>query len=257
MQISNPKGVKNRGTQVRIRESRPAKQESRASVPEKIKFRERIGMKLYTFWRSQAAFRVRIALNLKGLKRDDVAINLDRGDQFKPEYIAHNPQAVVPTLYDGSAKLFQSVAILEYLDEKYPNPPILPKDLLARAWVRGFALINAADSHPLIVPRIRNYLADVLKVEEAGRTARIQHWLGAGLHAMEELLAEKKPTGKFCHGDSPTVADICLVTQVTPAQLCNTKLEPFKRVTRIYEACMATPAFADAHPRRQPDFAGH
>jgi maleylacetoacetate isomerase len=106
-------------------------------------------MKLYTFWRSQAAFRVRIALNLKGLTREDIVINLDRGDQFKPEYKAQNPQAVVPTLYDGNAKLFQSVAILEYLEEKYPNPPILPKDLLARAWVRGFALINAADSHPL------------------------------------------------------------------------------------------------------------
>src|SRR6266481_5870305 len=201
-------------------------------------------MKLYTFWRSQAAFRVRIALNLKGLTREDIFINLDRGDQFKPEYKAQNPQAVVPTLYDGNARLFQSVAILEYLEEKYPSPPILPKDLLARAWVRGFALINAADSHPLIVPRIRNYLTNVLKVDEAGRTAWIQHWLGAGLQAMEELLAERNPTGKFCHGDSPTVADICLVTQVTPAQLFNTNLEPFKRVTRIYDACMAIPAFA-------------
>ena len=109
-------------------------------------------MKLYTFWRSQAAFRVRIALNIKRLKREDVFIDLDRGDQFKPEYMAQNPQAVVPTLCDGEAELFQSVAILEYLEEKYPNPPILPKDLLARAWVRGFAFINAADSHPLIVP---------------------------------------------------------------------------------------------------------
>lgn len=136
-------------------------------------------MKLYTFWRSQTAFRVRIALNLKGRTREDIVINLNRGDQFKPEYKAQNPQAVVPTLYDGNAKLFQSVAILEHLEEKHPNPPILPKDLLARGWVRGFALINAADSHPLIIPRIRNYLANVLKVDEAGRTAWIQHWLGS------------------------------------------------------------------------------
>jgi maleylacetoacetate isomerase len=214
-------------------------------------------VKLYTFWRSQAAFRVRIALNLKGLTREDIAINLDRGDQFKPEYKAQNPQAVVPTLYDGDAKLFQSIAILEYLEEKYPDPPILPKDALARAWVRGFALINVADSHPLIVPRIRNYLANVLKVDEAGRAAWIQHWLSAGLNAMEELLAEKNPSGKFCHGDSPTIADICLVTQVTPAQLFNTSLEPYKRVMRIHDACMAIPAFADAHPRKQPDFEGH
>jgi maleylacetoacetate isomerase len=214
-------------------------------------------VKLYTFWRSQAAFRVRIALNLKGLTREDAFVNLDRGEQFKPEYTAQNPQAVVPTLYDGNAKLFQSLAILEYLEEKYPNPPILPKDLLARAWVRGFALINAADSHPLITPRIRNYLSDVLKVDEAGRTAWIQHWLGGGLNAMEALLAEKLPTTEFCHGDSPTVADICLVTQVTPALLFQTNLEPFKRVMRIYDTCKAIPAFAEAHPRRQPDFEGH
>ena len=107
------------------------------------------------------------------------------------------------------------------------------------------------------MPRIRNYLANVLKVDEAGRTAWIQHWLGAGLQAMEDLLAEKNPTGKFCHGDSPTVADICLVTQVTPAQLFKTNLEPFKRATRIYDACMAIPAFAKAHPHKQPDFEGH
>jgi maleylacetoacetate isomerase len=214
-------------------------------------------VKLYTFWRSQAAFRVRIALNLKGLTREDSFVNLDRGEQFKPEYTAQNPQAVVPTLYDGNAKLFQSLAILEYLEEKYPNPPILPKDLLARAWVRGFALINAADSHPLIVPRIRNYLSDVLKIDEAGRTTWIQHWLGAGLKAMEHLLAEKNSTGAFCHGDSPTVADICLVTQVTPALLFQTNLEPFKRVMRIYDTCNTIPAFADAHPRLQPDFEGH
>ncbi len=214
-------------------------------------------MKLYTYWRSQATFRVRIALSLKGLKRGDVFVNLDRGDQFKPEYRQQNPQAVVPTLYDGDAKLFQSFAILEYLEEKYPNPPILPKDLLARAWVRGFALINVADSHPLIVPRIRNYLADTLKADEAQRTAWIRHWLGAGLQAMEDLLAEKNPTGKFCHGDSPTVADICLVTQVTPAQLFKTGVAPYKRVMRIYDHCLSLPAFAEAHPRKQPDFEQH
>jgi maleylacetoacetate isomerase len=214
-------------------------------------------VKLYTYWRSQATFRVRIALNLKGLKREDVFINLDRGDQFKPEYRGRNPQAVLPTLYDGDAKLFQSLAILEYLEEKYPTPPILPKELLARAWVRGFALINIADSHPLIVPRIRNYLADELKLNEAQRTAWIQHWLGAGLQAMEELLAEKNPAGPFCHGDSPTVADICLVTQVTPAQLFKTEVAPYKRVMAIYAHCMTLPAFADAHPRKQPDFEAH
>jgi maleylacetoacetate isomerase/maleylpyruvate isomerase len=214
-------------------------------------------VKIYTYWRSQATFRVRIAMNMKGLKREEAFINLDRGDQLKPEYKATNPQAVVPTLFDGDAKLFQSVAILEYLEEKYPKPPILPTDPLARAWVRGFALINVADSHPLIVPRIRNYLTDVLKIDEAQKTAWIQHWLGAGLHAMEQLLVEKNSAGKFCHGDSPTMADICLVTQVTPAQLFKCPLEPYKRVMKIYETCMAIPAFADAHPRKQPDFEAH
>ena len=214
-------------------------------------------MKLYTYWRSQATFRVRIAMNLKGLAREDVVVNLDRGDQLKPEYRKENPQAVVPTLYDGDAKLFQSMAILEYLEEKYPSPPILPKEPLARAWVRGFAQINVADSHPLIVPRIRNYLKDVLKLDEAQRTAWIQHWLVAGLQAMETLLAEKNPTGKFCHGDSPTVADICLMTQVTPGQLFKVDLAPYRRVMRIYDHCMTIPAFAEAHPRKQPDFEMH
>jgi maleylacetoacetate isomerase len=121
--------------------------------------------------------------------------------------------------------------------------------------VRGFAFINAADSHPLIVPRIRNYLADVLKIDEVGRTRWIQHWLDTGLQAMEKLLAEKNPTGKFCHGESPTMADICLVTQVTPAQLFKTDLAPYPRVMSIYHS-MSIPAFAEAHPRKQPDFVG-
>jgi maleylacetoacetate isomerase len=214
-------------------------------------------MKLYSFWRSQATFRVRIALNLKGLAREDIFIDLDRGDQLGSDYRALNPQGVLPTVFDGGAKLFQSLAILEYLEEKYPTPPILPADPLSRAWVRGFALVNIADSHPLIVPRIRNYLTDVLKVDEAARTAWIQHWLAAGLQAMEQLLAEKKPSGRFCHGDSPTIADICLVTQVTPAQIFKAALEPYPLTMRIYDACISVPAFAEAHPRKQPDFAAH
>src|SRR5689334_3500475 len=214
-------------------------------------------MKLYSYWRSQATFRVRIALNLKGLAHEDVFIHLERGDQFKPEYKALNPQAVVPTLFDGDAKLFQSLAILEYLEEKYPKPPILPSDPVARAWVRGFALINIADSHPLIVPRIRNYMTEVLKLDEAQKLAWIQHWLGTGFAAMEQLLAERKSPGKFCHGDTPTVADICLVTQVTPGQLFKCKLDLYPKVMGVYEAAMAIPAFANAHPRKQADFEAH
>jgi maleylacetoacetate isomerase/maleylpyruvate isomerase len=160
---------------------------------------------------------------------------------------------VVPTLIDGDIKLFQSLAILEYLDEAYPEPPLLPADPLARAWVRGLALINVADSHPLIVPRVRQYLTDVLRVSDDQRLAWIQHWLGVGLQAIETLLAEHPESGPFCHGDRPTIADICLVTQVTPAKTFNLPLDAYPRVMRVYDTCMAIPAFADAHPSMQPD----
>jgi len=210
-------------------------------------------MKLYTYYRSQATFRVRIALNLKGLEREDSFLHLEHGDQYAAEYKAINPQMVVPTLIDGRAKLTQSLAILEYLEEKYPKPPLLPADLLSRAWVRALALVNVADSHPLIVPRIRNYLTGVLKLDEAQRLAWIQHWIGLGLEAMEALLAGHRESGRFCHGETPTVADICLVTQVTPAKMFKCELAPYEKVMRVYDGCMAIPAFADAHPLKQPD----
>ena len=210
-------------------------------------------VKLYTYYRSQASFRVRIALNLKGLAHDDTFLHLEKGDQFKAEYQALNPQMVVPTLIDGDVKLFQSLAILEYLDEKYPEPPLLPKDAAARAWVRGFALINIADSHPLIVPRIRHYLLDELQLGQEKMLGWIRHWLDAGLAAMEALLAEHKESGRFCHGERPTLADIGLVTQVTPAKTFDADLASYPRVMRIYESCMAVPAFADAAPAKQPD----
>src|ERR1700738_774410 len=210
-------------------------------------------MKLYTYYRSQASFRVRIGLNLKGIAREDSFLHLEKGDQFAAQYRAINPQMVVPTLFDRRVKLFQSLAILEYLDEKYPQPPLLPADPQARAWVRGIALINAADSHPLIVPRVRYYLSDVLKVSDEQRLAWIQHWLGAGLQAIETLPAEQPSSARFCHGGSPTIADICLVTQVTPAMTFNLSLDPYPRVMRVYNTCMAVPAFADAHPLKPPE----
>jgi maleylacetoacetate isomerase len=210
-------------------------------------------MQLYTYYRSQASFRVRIALNLKGLAHDDTFLHLEKGDQFRPEYRALNPQMVVPTLIDGETKLFQSLAILEYLEEKYPEPPLLPADIAARAWVRGLALINIADAHPLIVPRIRHYLTDQLGLGEEQLTGWIRHWLGAGLAAMETLLAEHPESGRLCHGDRPTIADIAVVTQVTPARTFGVDLAPYARVVRVYDSAMAIPAFADAHPSKQPD----
>lgn len=220
-------------------------------------------MKFYTYYRSQAAFRVRIAMNLKGIAHDDTYLHLEKGDQFDPAYKAVNPQMVVPTLIDGDTTLFQSLAILEYLDETYPNPPLLPKDAASRAWCRGFALINIADSHPLIVPRIRHYLLDEMQWSPQQLGAWIGRWIGAGLEAMETLLAAHKESGTFCHGDQVTLADIGLVTQVTPARTFNADpsfstaidLARYPRVMRVYDACMATPAFADAAPARQPDAA--
>ena len=210
-------------------------------------------MKLYTYYRSQASFRVRIALNLKGLGRDDVFLHLEKGDQFAADYRALNPQMVVPTLLDGDVKLFQSLAILEYLEEKHPQPPLLPADTAARAWVRGFALINVADTHPLIVPRVRHYLLDELHLTQDQLLAWIRHWFGAGLAAMEALLAEHRESGDFCHGAAPTIADICLVPPVSSARSFGIDLAPYRRVMRIHDHVMAIPAFADAHPARQPD----
>ena len=210
-------------------------------------------MKLYTYYRSQASFRVRIALNLKGVAREEAYLHLEKGDQFAADYRALNPQMVVPTLIDGETRLFQSLAILEYLDEKYPTPLLLPSELAARAWVRGLALINIADSHPLVVPRIRHYLTDDLGLTQEQLGGWIRHWLAAGLAAMEALLAEHAESGRFCHGDAPTLADIGLVTQVTPAQTFGLDLAPYPRVRRVYDGCMAIPAFADAHPAKQPD----
>ena len=204
-------------------------------------------MKLYTYYRSQASFRVRIALNLKGLAHDDTYLHLEKGDQFAADYRALNPQMVVPTLIDGDTKLFQSLAILEYLDEKYPEPPLLPTDAAARAWVRGFALINIADSHPLVVPRIRHYLTDDLKLSQEQLIGWIRHWLGAGLPAMEALLAEHRESGQFCHGDAPTLADIGLVTQVTPAKTFGGDLAPYPRVMRVYDTLHGDPGL-----RRRP-----
>lgn len=210
-------------------------------------------MQLYTYYRSQASFRVRIALNIKGLRHEDSYLHLERGDQFAAEYRALNPQMVVPTLIDDGAVLFQSLAILEYIEETHPQPPLLPQDPRARALVRAIALINAADSHPLIVPRVRHYLTDVLQLGDAERLAWIRHWLGLGLEAIEALLARHPASADFCHGDRPTIADICLVTQVTPAKNFDCALAPYPRAMRVYETCMALPAFAEAHPSRQPD----
>jgi maleylacetoacetate isomerase len=212
-------------------------------------------MKLYTYWRSQAAFRVRIALRLKGLPADKVTLDLLKGDQFDPAYHALNPEGVVPTLIDGDgAPLVQSLAILEYLDEAYPEPPLLPSDLRARAHVRALAQMVAMDAHPFIVPRVRKYLEEKVGLDEAGVASWVRHWLDAGSRAIEETLTRDRRTGKFCCGDAPTIADICLVAHFTSAKLFGAA-DPsaFPTAGRIFANCMAMDAFTAEHPLRQPD----
>jgi maleylacetoacetate isomerase len=211
-------------------------------------------VKLFSFWRSLATFRVRIALNLKGLAPDEVVdVDLMKGKQREPEFRAVNPQMLLPALVDGEAPvLFQSLAIMEYLDETHPQPPLLPSAPRARARVRALAQIVACDSHPLLVPRVREYLEHELKLDEPTRLKWIHHWIGEALTALESNLAGNSDTGRYCQGDAITIADICLVSQATGASFFKYDLAPFATVRRIVDACMTNDAFARAHPLRQP-----
>ena len=217
-------------------------------------------MKLYGFWRSLATYRVKVAMALKGVKAEEVSIDLLKGRQHDREYTAVNPQAVVPALVldDGGAPLFQSMAIMEYLEETHPQPPLLPKDPRGRARVRGLALIAAADGHPLVVPRIRNYLEQQMHADEAARNRWLQHWTLKALQDIEAHLKNEKETGRFCHGNSPTLADICLAGQVVGAIgyfKCDVSSVP--TAMRIYEECMKLEAFSAAHPLKQPGASAH
>ena len=176
-------------------------------------------MKLFSFWRALATYRVRIAVNLKGIVPDEVVdIDLIKGKQREDAIREVNPQMVLPALVDGDGPvLFQSLAIMEYLDETHPQPPLLPKDPRGRARVRGLAQIVACDSHPLLVPRVREYLEHELKLDEPTRLKWIQIWIGAALKALETNLASSKETGRYCHGDASTIADICRASQAAGA----------------------------------------
>ena len=217
-------------------------------------------MKFYGFWRSLASYRVRVALALKGLQAEEVSIDLLKGKQSAPDYLAVNPQGVVPALVleDGGPPLFQSLAILEYLEEIRPEPPLLPKDARGRARVRGLSLIAAADAHPLVVPRVRNYLEKEMKQDEAARNRWLAHWTMRALEAIETHLAKERETGRFCHGNTPTMADICVTSQIVGALAyfnCDTKAVP--TAMRIYNQCMEIDAFARAHPLKQPGAKTH
>ena len=212
-------------------------------------------MKLFGYWRSLAAFRVRIALNLKGQAFEVVSTDLIKGEQFDPEYLKINPQGVVPALVtDDGTTLTQSMAILEYLDEVYPEPALLPAEAVARARVRSLCMILVADMHPLVVPRIRKYVTQDLGHSEEELGAWIGNWTTKGLEAIEKHLAEDGHSGTYCEGDQVTMADLCLVPQIGAAVLFKIPLDAYPNCQRIFKSCMELPAFFDARPQAQPDF---
>ena len=214
-------------------------------------------MKLYTYFRSSAAYRVRIALHVKGIDYDSIPVHLlrDGGQQLLPAYRAVNPSALVPALDDDGAVLTQSLAMLEYLEETRPAVPLLPADALGRDKVRALALAIACDDHQLTNLRVLKYLKTTLGLPEEVKQEWYRHWMAEGLAAVEALLAQGDPagTGLFCHGDSPTLADCCLVPQVFNAQRFAIDLAPYPRVARIHAHCAGLPAFIAAHPSQQPD----
>lgn len=211
-------------------------------------------MKLFSFWRSLATYRVRVALNLKGIAVDEeIDVNLMKGAQRADEFRKINPMMAVPALIeDDGTVLFESLAILEYIDETHPNPPLLPKDAKARARVRGLSQIIACDCHPLIVPRVREMLAREYGIDEAGVQKWCHHWHEAALRALEAHLAGSPHTGRYCHGDQITIADICLSGQAIGAAYYKCDIAPFPTVKRIVEALGTIDAFARAHPLKQP-----
>ena len=210
-------------------------------------------MKLFGFFRSSAAFRVRIALNLKGLAWEDGFIHLRRGDQRRAEYLAVNPQGLVPALDIDGHTLVQSMAIIEYLDEAHPEPPLLPRDPWGRARVRALAEIVACDIHPINNLRVLRYLSRPLGHDQAAIGAWYNHWIADGFDAFERLIAADARTGTFCDGDAPGLADVALVPQVVNSERYQLDLSPYPTITRIYENCMRIDAFALAHPNNQPD----
>jgi maleylacetoacetate isomerase len=212
-------------------------------------------MKLYGYFRSSAAFRVRIALNLKGLACEHASIHLRKSEQRKPEYLALQPQGLVPVLEtDGGEVFIQSLAIVEYLDETHPEPPLLPADPAGRARVRALAQAIACDIHPIDNLRVLRYLVKPLGHDEATVEAWFNHWIKLGFDAIEPLLAKDRRTGKFCHDDAPGLADLCLVPQVFNARRYPSfDMTPYPAIRRVFDHCMMLDAFERARPERQPD----
>ena len=210
-------------------------------------------MKLYTFFRSSASFRVRIALNHKGLKYEHAGVSLPKGEHLEAGYKSVNAQGLVPALEDGGRLLTQSLAIIEYLDEAHPGPKLLPVAPLDRAYVRAFSQIIACEIHPLNNLRVRKYVGKTYKLDEEGVNTWYRHWIAEGFQMMEAFLAQERKHGKYCYRDQVTMADCCLVPQVFNAILYKCDLKPYPTVTRIHDACMELDTFVLAQPSNQPD----
>lgn len=209
---------------------------------------------LHSYFRSSAAFRVRIALNLKGLDYEQIPVNLLKGEHRLEAHRRRNPQGLVPVLEteQGSA-LTQSMAICEYLEERYPEPPLLPESLEARARVRSLALLVACEMHPLNNVSVLGYLTDTIGVDEATKLAWYQHWVTKGFTAFEARLTQEAATGTFCHGDKPTLADVFLVPQMFNAERFKCDLSAFPTLVRIADRCRELPEFEKAAPAAQAD----
>ena len=212
-------------------------------------------MKLYNYFRSSASFRVRIALNFKGLPYEYAAVHLTKagGQQFSPAFRAINPDALIPVLDDGGHTLTQSLAIIEYLDETYPEPPLLPKTPLERAYVRAIALAIACEIHPLNNLRVLRYLVRDLKATDEQKNAWYRHWVEQGLASIEARLVAERQSGRYALGDQVTLADVVIVPQIFNAKRFECRLDHVPTVMRIFDHCMELPAFVDARPAHQPD----
>jgi maleylacetoacetate isomerase/maleylpyruvate isomerase len=212
-------------------------------------------MQLYTYFQSSAAYRVRIALNLKGLKPEMLFVNLLKGEQRDASYEAVNPQRAVPSFIDDGHTMQQSLAIMEYLEEVYPQTPILPKDPFARAYVRSLAQVIVSDTAPLGNLKVRKFLGTEFKHSEEEVKRWIVQWIAEGLASFEKTLTRGKTMGTFCHGDTPTIADCCLMSQIYNANRWGCDMAPYPQINRIVQACEQHPAFIAAHPKAQSDAA--
>jgi maleylpyruvate isomerase len=212
-----------------------------------------MSIQIYGFWRSIASFRVRVALRLKGLPFEEIPIDILSGEQFKPGYEAVNAERVVPTFIHDGYSIFQSLAIIEYLDDIQPEPRLLPLEARERAYARSLALTTIADAHPLVVPRVRNHLAKTFGADGRAIEDWGKHWTTEGLATYERLLARRAPT-PFALGAEPGLADICIAGQVVGAHFLKLGLDAFPAVARLADRCFQMPAFATSHPFEQPGF---